>query len=100
MRTLQDIFNAFTGKDVNVTEKTEKLTFKNTGTYEFTDCRLDQNDPTISALQKAFDEFGVKAYRIMLPGTMATMDFNPSRVNVNIAKNDKGSYVISSFGMG
>ncbi len=92
-----DQFKHYLGVKVAVSEEEKELDFPALGLKQkFTTCTLDENDPTILAIQKTW---GPKV-RVFVPGQMGTCDWWTDRLNVHVEKNDAGDYVITSFNVG
>ena len=92
-----DQFKDYLGKKIGVKEEEVELKFDNLKTtHKFTQCTLDENEPTIAAIKA---EWSGK-FRVWLPGQMGTMDYWTDRLNVYVEKNDDGDYVIKRFATG
>jgi hypothetical protein len=91
----QDIFNNYTGQEVNVIERKVSV-----AGYHFVEAELDNNDPVIKALCADFQKAGISNYRILTPAMVVAMDYDESRLNVNIDKGGDDKYRIVRFGRG
>lgn len=85
-------FNKFAGKEVMVTETPWKRRIFGED-FEGVNPKIDENDPVIADLTTAAKKAGLSV-RIWLPGTMGTMDYDTTRLNVHVAKEDDGKYRI------
>lgn len=94
-----DQFKDYIGKKIGVQEKEVEFSFKGSTPIKFTECHLDENEPTIAALEKEWSGTSHK-FRVWLPNTMGTMDYWADRLNVYIEKNDDGDFVIKRFATG
>lgn len=86
--SLQDIFNKFIGKEVQVVEK-EILGCK----YPY----LVENDPVILDLVNSFKAVNGGNLRILMPGSMGLCDYVAERVSVYIDKAADEKYRIARF---
>jgi hypothetical protein len=90
---ISHIFGRFAGREVPMTETKNRVKVGRKS-YVLTECRpTSPDDPVLADLQQEADRFGL-SLRIWLPGTVATMEINPNRLNVYIQKNPDGKWRI------
>jgi len=91
---LTEIFGAFAGREVAMKE--EKLKLKIRGReMEFDQVELaDANDPVLAEISQAAAKSGL-SLRVFWPGIMGTADYQPSRLNIGIQKEEDGKWRIS-----
>jgi hypothetical protein len=87
-------FNKFAGKEVAVIEKPWKIeATKRFPAMEGVTVECDGSDAVIVDLVAEAAKAGFNL-RIWTPGVMGTCDWQPSRLNVHIEKEDDGKYRI------
>lgn len=91
---MSNAFQDLVGKEINVSEEPVEYKFGDE-TYKDVNYSYDKNDPVIK------DIFNKNASaRIILPNTMVTMDYIPTRPNVYIDKDTKGTWRITEVKFG
>lgn len=91
-----DAFDSYIGKKVNVREEEVELNLPNLGIKQkLTQCHLDESDPVVQELNLKHSNI-----RWWVPGVMGTCDWQPSRLNVHVDKNDAGDYVVTCIKYG
>lgn len=92
---LQDIFNKYAGKEIDVAETTY-----NTHLGPRTSVNLTPSSNTvIDELQKELADAGLKL-RLWLPGSAGTDEYRSNRVNVTAFKEADGKYRLRGFDIG
>ncbi len=89
-------FHDYIGKKVNVTESEHELELKALGlTQKFIQHHVDENDPVINEITSKHSNV-----RVWTPSILGTADWQPTRLNVYVDKNDAGDYVITDVRYG
>lgn len=93
---LTGLFNAYVGKDIDI-DVTPMQGIYNGNVYTI----ADTNQQIVKDIQKTADDNGIRL-RFILPNTAYTMDYDLSRVNVQIAPVDdkETQWKIQGFGLG
>lgn len=100
-RDVSHIFNKFAGREVNMTERTEKIKFKHIGEQSFTVVEpANKDEPLFKEMQDEASKHGL-TLRLFWPGMAGTMDCRNDRVNAHIEKGTDGKWRVGRhFGIG
>lgn len=96
---LSDIFARFAGRAVKVREENAVMHFKALGTIRIYECKLAEDDTTIKDLKAETEKAGF-SLRVLLPGTVGTMEYREDRVNAVVAKDGDGVFRVKSLDIG
>jgi hypothetical protein len=98
-KKLNDVFNKYAGKELQVTEEMEFYeSWPDTGIVP----RLSSSDKVIAELRKAVEDMGL-TLRVCDPNTVymdTIIKPNAKRVNVFFYKGDDGKYSLGSYKVG
>ena len=91
---MSDAFKEYIGKEIDVREKpvTYKIGNEN---YEEVQYSVSENDPILTEIFNKSSKT-----RVILPDMMVTMDYDTTRLNVHIDKDDKGTWRIADIKLG
>jgi hypothetical protein len=87
------LFNKFAGKEIPMTEKMQSYGPGIRGVFKVVEL-ADHNNPIIKAMGQLAQANGL-SLRLLWPGVVGTMDFNPNRITANIEKEADGKYRVS-----
>lgn len=94
------LFNKFANKEVQIIEEERTYESPRLGKIPYTHVEIAENEPTFKEMQEIAKAKNL-SLRIWLPGTAGTADFRMDRVNVDVDKDEKGTWRVGkSFRLG
>jgi len=88
-------FDKYVGQKVLLTETKKTIELESIGKRKYTSYSIAPEDTVIAEIKSLHSNT-----RVWLPGTMGTMDYNPSRFNVHIEEQADGSFEITRINFG